>query len=172
MTGPMPTNDFHPAARPLEELVQQWRELADLEASPGVLQDDNIARHYRDRADELDAALRAARPVPQLDYRGAFMLLYSDIEDFVKIGWCDSARDLATHRLLQFASLMLDRPVSETKNPLTHELLDLIVLMPDSQVDEILTFVRELRAARRNRSAADPPVPGAGGRPRHENEKS
>jgi hypothetical protein len=34
------------------------------------------------------------------------------------------------------------------RNPLTHELLDLITLMPDSQVDEILTYVAELRAAR------------------------
>lgn len=34
------------------------------------------------------------------------------------------------------------------RNPLQHELLDLIKLMPDSQTDEIMDFIRTLREAR------------------------
>ncbi len=41
-----------------------------------------------------------------------------------------------------------ERTTDEETRSLTHELLDLIVLMPDSQVDEILTFIATLREAR------------------------
>jgi hypothetical protein len=39
-----------------------------------------------------------------------------------------------------------------TDNALQTELLDLIVLMPDSQVDEILAFVTQLRLARKSKT--------------------
>lgn len=39
-------------------------------------------------------------------------------------------------------------------NKLTSELCDLILLMPDAQVDEILEFIRLLREARRANKAS------------------
>ena len=40
------------------------------------------------------------------------------------------------------------KAASAVPNPLQAELCDLLVLMPDSQVDELLAFVAQLRAAR------------------------
>lgn len=45
-------------------------------------------------------------------------------------------------------------------NPLTAQLLDLITLMPDSQTDEIVTYITELRAIRQLRHTPAPPEAG------------
>jgi hypothetical protein len=37
--------------------------------------------------------------------------------------------------------------------PLQHELLDLITLMPDSQTDEIINYINELKETRKMRDA-------------------
>lgn len=41
-------------------------------------------------------------------------------------------------------------------NPLTRELLDLITLMPDSQTDEIMQYIRDLRQSRGMRNSIGP----------------
>jgi len=56
----------------------------------------------------------------------------------------DSFVDIANYVILWKCDFM----GREKKNPLNKELFDLIVLMPDNQVDELLQFVLTLREAR------------------------
>lgn len=44
-------------------------------------------------------------------------------------------------------------PVDVTTNPLQHQLLDLITLMPDSQTQEIVDYILQLRASRAQHDA-------------------
>jgi hypothetical protein len=44
-------------------------------------------------------------------------------------------------------------PPTPKKNPLMNELFDLITLMPDSQTDEIILYIRQLREARGMRNS-------------------
>ncbi len=46
-------------------------------------------------------------------------------------------------------------PTPRSGNPLQHELLDLITLMPDSQTQEIIDYIMQLRAARTDHTFVD-----------------
>lgn len=51
--------------------------------------------------------------------------------------------------LAALAVLLTALPPPRQANPLQSELLDLIVLMPDAQVDDLVGFITKLRDARR-----------------------
>jgi len=67
----------------------------------------------------------------------------------------DSTPHTAFGILMDAYIALKDRYISMIRGnlPLQHELLDLITLMPDSQTDEIINYILELRETRKMRDA-------------------
>ena len=63
----------------------------------------------------------------------------------------DEMRKLAAHLDQTLPPFAPAQTGKLSDNPLTAELLDLITLMPDSQTQEILDYIQELRAIRKLR---------------------